>query len=64
MLRLKELRTARAWSMEQLAGRAGVTVKTSQRAERTGKVTTSTLIAIAEALEVPVGDLFAAEAAS
>jgi transcriptional regulator with XRE-family HTH domain len=64
MLRLKELRTARAWSMEQLAGRAGVTVKTIQRAERTGKVTTSTLIAIAEALEVPVGDLFAAEAAS
>jgi transcriptional regulator with XRE-family HTH domain len=50
--------------MEQLAGRAGVTVKTIQRAERTGKVTTSTLIAIAEALEVPVGDLFAAEAAS
>ena len=64
MLRLKELRTARAWSMEQLAGRAGVTVKTIQRAERTGKVTTSTLIAIAEALDVPVGDLFAAEAAS
>lgn len=64
MLRLKELRTARAWSMEQLAGRAGVTVKTIQRAERTGKVTSSTLIAIAAALEVPVGELFAAEASA
>jgi DNA-binding Xre family transcriptional regulator len=64
MLRVKEIRLSievspgRPLSREALARRAGVGYKTIQRVEETGEATASTLRKIADALGVPVGDLF------
>lgn len=57
--RLRLTRAKRGWSQRELARRAGVSVDTVVRAEL-GKVNTHPVSAcrIADALGVPVGDLF------
>ena len=61
MLRIRELRQERHLSQEQLARIADVTTKTIARAETDGSVTVRTLRRIAEALGVPVAELFEPE---
>ena len=51
--RLKKLREARGWSQEQLAGAAGVSVRTVQRAESDGTASRETKVCLAAALDVP-----------
>jgi transcriptional regulator with XRE-family HTH domain len=62
VLRLRELRKAQGLSRQKLASRADLTEKTIYRAENGLGVNASTLVAIAKALDVPVGDLFDEEA--
>lgn len=63
MLRLKELREAQVphLSQEKLAQKAGVSLKTVRRAERTGRAKSTTLEAFAKALKVGISELFAPE---
>lgn len=55
--KLKQLRERRAWSQDQLAMAAGVSVRTVQRAERDGTASRETKVCLAAALGVPHGDL-------
>lgn len=56
--KIKELRLSQHLSQEQLAEAAGISVRTLQRLEAGEDVSISTLNAVANALDVPVGDLF------
>jgi transcriptional regulator with XRE-family HTH domain len=55
--RVKQLRTERAWSQEQLANICEVSVRTIQRLENGEKVSFETLKAIATAFDLDVRDL-------
>jgi transcriptional regulator with XRE-family HTH domain len=57
--RIAELRKRRGWTQEQLAAASGVAVRTIQRLESGTDANAETLTLIANALEVPVSDLFA-----
>ncbi len=61
--RIKELRLAKAWSQEQLAQLASVSVRTVQRIENGEQASLETLAAIASAFELGVTDLYSAQAA-
>jgi transcriptional regulator with XRE-family HTH domain len=56
-LRLRELRTARQWSQEQLASMSGLNLRTIQRLESGAKISTESLRALAAVLEVPAESL-------
>ncbi|WP_242362971.1 helix-turn-helix transcriptional regulator [Limosilactobacillus antri] len=60
---IKQLRTARHLSQEQLAEKAKVSVRTIQRLETGDDASISTLNLVAGALDVQVGDLFPKTAA-
>lgn len=51
--RLRELRTARQWSQEQLAWLSGLNLRTIQRLESGAKISTESLRALAAVFEVP-----------
>lgn len=51
--RLRELRTAKHWSQEQLAELSGLNLRTIQRLESGAKVSTESLRALAAVFEVP-----------
>lgn len=55
--RLRELRTARRWSQEQLAELSGLNLRTIQRLESGAKVSTESLRALAAVFEVPAESL-------
>lgn len=55
--RLRELRTARQWSQEQLAKLSGLNLRTIQRLESGAKVSTESLRALAAVFEVPAESL-------
>lgn len=56
--RIKELRTERDWSQERLARAAGLSYRTVARMENGRGSSTSTILAVAQALGVPLDDLF------
>lgn len=57
--RVRELRQARVWKQEYLAQRAGIGTKSVSQIERGNRdVKLSTILALAEALEVESGALF------
>ena len=53
--RLRELRTGRQWSQEQLATLSGLNLRTIQRLESGAKISTESLRALAAVFEVPAG---------
>jgi transcriptional regulator with XRE-family HTH domain len=55
--KIKNLRELRGWSQEQLAGAAGVSVRTVQRAESDGTASRETKVCLAAALDVPHANL-------
>lgn len=55
--RLRELRTARQWSQEQLANLSGLNLRTIQRLESGAKISTESLRALAAVFEVPAESL-------
>ncbi len=55
--RLRELRTARQWSQEQLARLSGLNLRTIQRLESGAKISTESLRALAAVFEVPAESL-------
>lgn len=55
--RLRELRTARQWSQEQLASLSGLNLRTIQRLESGAKISTESLRALAAVFEVPAESL-------
>ncbi|WP_397572913.1 DUF805 domain-containing protein [Silanimonas sp.] len=55
--RLRELRTAKRWSQEQLAELSGLNLRTIQRLETGAKVSTESLRALAAVFEVPAETL-------
>ena len=55
--RLRQLREQRAWSQEQLAEVAGLSVRTVQRAESGGAASLETRMALAAALGMEPADL-------
>lgn len=55
--RLRQLRETRAWSQEQLAEVAGLSVRTVQRAESGGAASPETRMALAAALGMEPADL-------
>jgi transcriptional regulator with XRE-family HTH domain len=55
--RIKALRDQRAWSQEHLAAVAGLSTRTLQRIEAGATASHDTCLALASALEVPVGAL-------
>lgn len=57
--RLRELRTARHWSQEQLAKLSGLNLRTIQRLESGAKISTESLRALAAVFEVPAESLLA-----
>jgi transcriptional regulator with XRE-family HTH domain len=59
--RLRELRTARQWSQEQLAQLSGLNLRTIQRLESGAKISTESLRALAAVFEVPADSLLAGE---
>ncbi len=59
--RLRELRTARQWSQEQLATLSGLNLRTIQRLESGAKISTESLRALAAVFEVPAESLLAGE---
>ncbi|MEA9389889.1 helix-turn-helix domain-containing protein [Acerihabitans sp. TG2] len=61
--RIKTLRLAKAWSQEQLADIASVSVRTVQRIENGEQASLETLAAIASAFGVNVTDLYVGQAA-
>jgi transcriptional regulator with XRE-family HTH domain len=63
-IRIKQLRTERAWSQEQLAQICGVNVRTIQRLENGGKGSPETLKAIAAGFELDVRDLTSGQVSS
>ncbi len=60
--RLRELRTGRRWSQEQLAELSGLNLRTIQRLESGAKVSTESLRALAAVFEVPAESLLVATA--
>jgi len=56
--RIIELRQAQGWTQERLATASGVGLRTVQRLEAGQDATLETLSLVAEALQVPVRDLF------
>jgi transcriptional regulator with XRE-family HTH domain len=56
--RIIELRQAQGWSQERLANASGVGLRTVQRLEAGQDASLETLSLVAEALQVPVRDLF------
>ncbi|MDE2280551.1 MAG: helix-turn-helix transcriptional regulator [Xanthomonadaceae bacterium] len=61
--RLRELRTARHWSQEQVAELSGLNLRTIQRLESGAKVSTESLRALAAVFEVPAESLLLGRAA-
>ncbi len=59
--RLRELRTARQWSQEQLAKLSGLNLRTIQRLEAGAKISTESLRALAAVFEVPADSLLLGE---
>ena len=59
-----DLREKKAWTQDHLARAAGVATRTVQRAERWGRCSAGTVLALAGALDVDVQQLLAPEAAS
>ena len=59
--RLKELRTARRWSQEQLSNLSGLNLRTIQRLESGAKISTESLRALSAVFEVPAESLLVAE---
>lgn len=57
--RLRELRTARQWSQEQLADLSGLNLRTIQRLESGSKISTESLRSLAAVFEVPADSLLA-----
>ncbi len=55
--RLRELRTAKQWSQEQLAELSGLNLRTIQRLESGAKISTESLRALAAVFEVPADSL-------
>ena len=55
--RLRELRTGRQWSQEQLANLSGLNLRTIQRLESGAKISTESLRALAAVFEVPAESL-------
>ena len=55
--RLRELRTARQWSQEQLATLSGLNLRTIQRLESGTKISKESLQALAAVFEVPAESL-------
>ncbi len=60
--RIKTLRLAKAWSQEQLADIASLSVRTVQRIENGEQASLETLAAIASAFGVSVTDLYVGQA--
>ena len=60
--RLRELRTAKRWSQEQLAELSGLNLRTIQRLETGAKVSTESLRALAAVFEVPAETLLVSTA--
>ncbi len=56
--RIMELRQAQGWTQERLANESGVGLRTIQRLEAGQDASLETLSLVAEALHVPVRDLF------
>lgn len=56
--RIIELRQERGWTQERLAAEAGVGLRTVQRLEAGQDASSETLTLVADALRVPVRDLF------
>lgn len=55
--RLRELRTARQWSQEQLSALSGLNLRTIQRLESGAKVSSESLRSLAAVFEVPAESL-------
>lgn len=55
--KLRRLRESRGWSQEHLAGAAGISVRTVQRAESDGSASRESKLCLAAALGVPHADL-------
>lgn len=55
--RLRDLRTSRQWSQEQLAELSGLNLRTIQRLESGAKISTESLRALASVFEVPAETL-------
>ena len=60
--RLRELRTAKRWSQEQLAELSGLNLRTIQRLESGAKVSNESLRALAAVFEVPAESLLVRDA--
>lgn len=60
--RLRELRTARQWSQEQLAQLSGLNLRTIQRLESGAKISIESLRALAAVFEIPAESLLLREA--
>lgn len=58
--RITELRQAQGWTQERLASESGVGLRTVQRLEAGQDASLETLSLVADALQVPVRDLFTA----
>lgn len=54
---IRELRTARGWSQEELAGVSGLNLRTIQRIERTAVASLRSKRAVAAALDLEIADL-------
>ncbi|MGN6283313.1 DUF805 domain-containing protein [Frateuria sp.] len=61
--RLRELRTARQWSQEQVAELSGLNLRTIQRLESGAKVSTESLRALAAVFDVPAESLLVGDPA-
>ncbi len=61
--RLRDLRTSRQWSQEQLAELSGLNLRTIQRLESGAKISTESLRALASVFEVPAETLLVRDAA-
>ena len=59
--RLRELRTSRQWSQEQLAKLSGLNLRTIQRLESGAKISMESLQALAAVFEVPAESLLASD---
>jgi len=57
--RIKTMRTQRGWSQVQLSQASGLSLRTVQRTEKSGRCSPKTLLAIAAALETDVCELIA-----
>lgn len=60
-VRLRDLRTARQWSQEQLAQLSGLNLRTVQRLESGAKISMESLRALAAVFEVPAATLLVPE---